>query len=178
MNREPLTQMYYLKRTILIYERVFGKLPEYPKEKLTAAHDEDSFIAVVDAVREYLEKKIRQATLSDEDMNLLLEFDVVDFLELAEVCDFDVITEKHHHRKFFNEIENDIIIETLLAEFEKLWDFEDDGPFFIEVYDFNDYCLFFASMSELESFVNSYDVAPYTAFEKVGTYSSQELCSA
>ena len=164
---EPLTQMYYLKRAILIYERVFGKLPEYPEAQLTTFDDVAGFAQAVEDVRRYVEKQIRQAVLSDDDANILQEFDVADFMELAEVCDFDLITDKHHHRKFFNEIENDFIIETLLAEFERLWQFDMDGPFFIDVYDFNDYRLFFASYDDLASFVRNYDVAPYTAFEMI-----------
>lgn len=166
MEYNPFVSLYYLKKTILIYERVFGYYPNREEQDFHS-NSEAEFAELVEKIQSELETEIRSAELSAEDVAFLYEQSATDFIDLAEHCDFELITEKHHHRKFFNEIENEAIVETLLSEVCRLWNIDAEGEFFVELYDFNDRPIFFATREDLENFVKNFDVAPYVAFQTI-----------
>lgn len=166
MEYNPFVSLYYLKKTILIYERIFGHYPNRV-EQVLHSNSEAEFAELVEKIQRELDAEIRSAELSAEDVAFLNEHSATDFIELAEYCDFELITDKHHHRKFFNEIENEAIVETLLSEIQRLWNIDVAGDFFVELYDFNDRPIFFATLEDLENFVKNFDVAPYVAFQTI-----------
>ena len=84
--------------------------------------------------------------------------------------DYEVYTDKHHHRKFWNEIENHGSIESFLEKFLEIFDAEDEPQnFAVALYDFNDYDIVFANEDDMNSFLCNFDVAPYTVFRIDGT---------
>ena len=165
---EPINRMYYTRRAILLYERVFGHTPTLTLdqlEELRNINTQERFEEVCYMIQDALRAKVENATVSDEDKEFLEELNYDSFLELADKGDFELITEKYHRRKFFNEIANDSIIDALITSFESLWNLPIEGPYFVEVYDLGDEAIFFHSYKKMKEFVDEYDVTPFTAFE-------------
>lgn len=175
---DPFVTMYYLKKAILVYQFAYGVYPNLRDIPMGCIEDEDSFCDVAEQVTDYINNKIIQAPKTTELMDFIAQYqDCKTLLDVVECCDFDVITSKHHGRKFFNEIYNEEIISFFIDEFERIWEVDENGPYFIEVYDLNDHPIYFATMDDLNSMVNNFDIAPYTAFETVNG-ASYELWSA
>ena len=168
---EPINRMYYTRRAILLYERVFGNTPKLTLEQMEELRNiktQERFEEVCYMIQDELRAKVENATLSDEDKEFLEELNYASFLELADNGDFELITEKYHRRKFFNEIANDSIIDALITSFESLWSLPVEGPYFVEVYDLGDEAIFFNSYKKMKEFLAEYEVTPYTAFEVKG----------
>lgn len=181
MNKhvEPIGLMYYTKKAVLLYERVFGHKPIVDPcdvATLEAIESKERFETVCARIQEVLKEQVFNATLSNEDKEFLEELQFSSFLELADEGDFALVTEKYYHRKFFNEIPNDAIISSLITAFERLWELPSKGPYFIEIYDLGDEAIFFESYDAMKQFVGDYDVTPYTAFE-VKEHHAAELYS-
>ena len=170
---DPFVSMYYLKRAILIYQFVYGTYPTIRDIPSCGIDDKESFCFAVSDAIDAINYKIITAPHTPELQAFVNEHGCPDVLTVVECCDFDVITSKHHGRKFFNEIENESIISFFIDEFERIWEIDENGPYFISVYDWNDYDIYFATLEDLHSFVNNYDIAPYTAFETDGTVSKE-----
>lgn len=164
---DPFVSMYYLKRAILVYQFMFGNYPTLSDIPQVCIEDEESFCDAVSDAIDAINYKIITAQYTPELQAFCNEHNCPDVLTVVESHDFELITSEHHPGKFFNEIENDSIISYFIDEFERVWDIDEDGPYFISVYDWNDYDLYFADMDDLNSFVNNYDIAPYTVFEIV-----------
>ena len=158
-------KMYYLRRAMLVYQFVFGTYPKLTEILSGDATDQNEFAQVVDNATDIINAKIIAAPKTPEVTALCDEYDCSDVLQVVECCDFNVITDKHHHRKFFNEIENDEAFMYFVEMFERIWEVDEDGEFFIMVYDWGDHCIYFADREDLYSMVNNYDIAPYTAFQ-------------
>lgn len=176
---EPIGLMYYTKKAILLYERVFGYKPIVDPCDITTLESIESqkrFETVCARIQETLKEQVFNANLSNEDKELLEELQFSNFLELADEGDFALVTEKYYRRKFFNEIPNDAIITSLITAFERLWELPSEGPYFIEIYDLGDEAIFFDSYDAMKQFVDDYDATPYTAFE-VKEHCSVELYS-
>ena len=164
---DPFVSMYYLKRAILVYQFMFGSYPNLSDIPMVSIDDKESFCYAVSDAIDAINYKIITAAYTPELQAFCNEHSCPDVLTVVESCDFEVITDKHHHRKFFNEIENDSIISYFIDEFERVWEIDEDGQYFVSVYDWNDHDIFFSDMDDLNSFVNNYDIAPYTVFEMV-----------
>ena len=164
---DPFVAMYYLRRAILVYQFVFGVYPTLKDIPIGCIEDEDSFCDAVSQAIDDINYKIITATYTPELQAFCNEHNCPDILTVVEACDFSVITQKHHGRKFFNEIYLEEIISFFIDEFERIWEMDENGPYFISVYDWNDYDLYFANLDDLNSFVHNFDIAPYTAFETV-----------
>ena len=165
---EPIQCLYYTRKAILLYERVFGSTPQLNADEFLQLQNilsRDVFAEMCEKIQSALREKVAAATLSDEDKNFLEELNYDSFITLADEVDFSLITEKHHRRKFFNEIPNDRIIDALINSFEQLWNLPTEGPYFVEVYDLGDEPVFFHSYEDMTRFLDEYDVTPYTAFE-------------
>ena len=159
------TQVYYLKRSVLLYQFATGHYPRLKDLVIGQIEDEDTFFSVVGDVLESINQQILGYT--NDHLALLQKYNCTNLVELAECCDFDVITDKHHHRKFFNEIENDEIVEFFIEKLFSILDLSEEGNYIISIYDFNNYDICFPTLAELETFVQKYDVVPYTAYELV-----------
>lgn len=177
---EPITLMYYVKRAILLYERVFGHYPAADPVDLMSLYGVETqpeFEAICKRIESELKAKVQSATISDEDKEFLADINYESFIELAENGDFELITDKYHRRKFFNEIPNEAIVDALITAFERIWEIPQEGPYFVSVYDLADEALFFDNYDDLCSFIHNYEVTPYTVFE-VKEHVSVELYSA
>lgn len=177
---EPITLMVEVKKAILLYERVFGRYPEADIGDLMSLYDVETqkeFEAICKRAVQKLREKVQAATLSAQDKQFLEDLEYGSFLELACEGDFNLITEKYHTRKYFNEIPNEIIVDALITTFERIWEIDEDGSFYISVYDLANELLFFENYDDLCSFVHNYAVAPYTVFE-LKNNKSVEITSA
>lgn len=174
---DPFVSTYYLKKAILVYQFVFGVYPNLRDLPIGAIEDYEGFCNEAASATDYLNAKILAATYSPELTEMLTAYNCSNILEVVECCDFDVITSKHHGNKFFNEIENEEIISFFIDKFEEIWDVDDNGDFFIEIYDWNDYPIYFKTFDDMMSLFHNYDCTPCTAFEVVNGH-SQELWSA
>lgn len=176
---EPVYLLCDTKKAILLYERVFGRTPDasdMANELIQNIQTKDMFANVCNMLQTSLLQMVEAKPLSEEDKNFLDELNYASWKDLYENGDFSLITEEYHHRKFFNEIANDKIIQSLIESFIKLWGLSDNGPYFVEVYDIGDEAIFFNSREEMEKKLNECDYTPYTAFE-VKDHCSVELYS-
>ena len=165
---EPIALICDVKKAILLYERVFGSYPAADIGDLMYLYDIETqveFEEVCNRIVEELYEKVQTATLSQENKDFLEELNYTSFIELACEGDFDLITSKYHCRKYFNEIPNELIVDTLITAFERIWEIDTEGPFYITVYDLADEPVFFSNYDDLCSFVHNYAVEPYVAFE-------------
>lgn len=88
-------------------------------------------------------------------------------------ADSEVYTDKYHHRKFANEIENSDLVNILLEKFVSLYDdihvFTDSSrmnkEYNLRLYDFNDYDLYFLSEQDAELFASEFILDTYTLFK-------------
>ena len=122
---EPITLMYYVKRAVLLYERVFGKYPTINPEDIaffTTIETQPEYEAICKRIERELIAKVRTATISPEDQEFLDELNYKSFIDLERNGDFELITEKYHRRKFFNEIPNEVIVSSLIDAFERIWE--------------------------------------------------------
>ena len=54
----------------------------------------------------------------------------------------------------------------LIEKFLEIFEVKDEPQkYAVSLYDFNDYDIVFSSEDDMNSFLNNFDVAPYTAFE-------------
>ena len=158
-------KMYYLKRAMLVHQYVFGTYPNPPEILSGDATDQNEFAQVVDNAIDIINAKIIAAPKTPEVKALCDEYDCSDVLQLVERHGFHPITYKHHPHKFFHEIENVEAFMYFVEMFERIWNLDKDGEFFIEVYILADHRLYFADRENLYSMVENYDVSPYTAFQ-------------
>lgn len=95
-------------------------------------------------------------------------------LDKWETGDYKVFTDKYHHRKYLNEIENHDTINSLIEKFIELSKDEykvsgketDNMLWMIEVYDFNDYGLYFETEEDLNKFLGEFDIASCVVFSR------------
>ena len=84
--------------------------------------------------------------------------------------DYEVYTDKYYHRMFFNEIENDDIVDNIfdvIANHFELYD--DNRPFCLSLYDFNNAFIYFKTEADMNNFFCKYDIVPCTAYENKDT---------
>lgn len=91
-----------------------------------------------------------------------------------EYGDSESYTDKYHHRKFPNEIENSCLVAMLLKKFVSLYDEihvcddeEHNGEKYnLRLYDFNDHDLYFSTEQDAETFASKFDPSPYTLYKQ------------
>lgn len=113
----------------------------------------------------------------------LSKFISIDDYELISYKDYEEYTDDHHHRKFWNEIEDDALTHTLLMKFDDIIhkdEFDEVGTqdcVDVDAYDFADYAFRFKNLEQAESFIKKYGVIPCSVYEvKDGMY--EELYTA
>ena len=151
--------LYYAKKAMLMVECIDDNFDRVNKvfdsilPSLTSAVDLNDITAVAEQYFEGIKALIPESTYEE-------------WL----YSDYEVYTDKHHHRKFWNEIENHGSIETFLEKFLEIFDAEDEPQnFAVALYDFHDYDIVFANEDDMNSFLCNFDVAPYTVFRIDGT---------
>lgn len=163
-----LTELYYIKKYILMLENLKGNndfskgLFEEFRKKNVEPSDETMLLSQICEFRDILKDSIPEEQLDE-----------------WEYSDYDVYTDEHHHRQFWNEIENEEIVEYFFGLFTKILELEvsETSEFFVSLYDFHDEALYFENETDMESFLCNYDCAPYTAFQIHEDY-NEELYSA
>lgn len=162
--------LYYIKRYMLMIENI---------------HGEESISMTIDQQKSIQDKINEIQTL--QELNFLAKFyefalkDIipVDRLDAWMVSDYEDFTDKYHHRKFWNEIENNPIIDTFIEQFCKIYgkckiytdsNYDDNICMWnLKLYDFNDYDLYFISQESLESFAEDFELEPYTVYARSKT---------
>ena len=80
-------------------------------------------------------------------------------------ADYEAYTESFHHRKFWNEIPNDVATKNLFNYFVSFTGTNVENPKYrLCLYDFNDEDLLFETEEDLQNFMSVYDCAPATVF--------------
>lgn len=155
-----LEQICLLKKRILQLERLrYGtQFSDKQFENFRATFDEPKTISELESQIDEFRRSYIQYYIPE------------DIIELWEYCDYSVYTDFNHHRKFPNEIENDVSVAYFLEKFFELSEVEtnetDNAQFMLELYDFNNYAVYFETKEDLEEFLNKYSPEPCTCFEQ------------
>lgn len=151
-------QLYYCKKVMLMAENLnngFEKVDEIYEELKARLLSIDSIECLMLLAEEYfyeLKKLVPDETYEDWFYS-----------------DYDIYTDKYHHRSYWNEIPNHQSIVDFLEKFLEIFDAQNEPQnFAISLYDFNNYDIIFANEDDLNSFLCNFDIAPYTVFEIKG----------
>lgn len=103
--------------------------------------------------------------------------------EELEAQDYEVYTNKHHHRKFWNEIPLPEIAEGIVNAYKFLagLEYTENSNYAVSIYDLSDEEFYFDSKKDMEAFLKIEDIVPYTVYKiKKGTEGNMyvELYSA
>ncbi|NLZ94404.1 MAG: hypothetical protein GX921_01085 [Bacteroidales bacterium] len=155
------------------------KLDEF--ERVTAPFEVDTLKGKI-TPEEYVRAVI---AFKDDVVMPLIPKDVREDLELN---DYEIYTDKHHHRQYWNEIPLPMIALNFVDEYKKIADLNhtEESKYCAVIYDLSDDEFCFNTLEEMETFLRVEDVAPFTAFELVGlesfngmtAYELRELYSA
>lgn len=163
LTKNIFDELYYLKRDILIAENIVGyhNVSKAIQYKTIAGYTAEQTTTHIIATRE----KVKALIPSD-------------MYEKCQYVDSEVYTDKYYHRKFFNEIENDIIIENILNNiiYVLKLDKTEDKKLCLSLYDLNNEMIFFCTEKDMEQFTNNYSISLYTAYS-VNNNSFVELYS-
>jgi hypothetical protein len=93
-----------------------------------------------------------------------------DVYSMWDCGDYTAYTDTLHHRKFWNEIENDVatqyFFEVLCNLIGVATEEDEDKLFMLELYDFNDVSLYFDSEEDANAFINRYGIDTCVGFER------------
>ena len=146
--------LYYAKKAILMLENLdnnFERVSKIYKKFANSIHHAEDMRELTNLAENY-EKELRE---------LIPE----DIYEEWDYGDYEVYTDKFHHRKFWNEIENHKSINAFLDRFlEVYYERPKKENFAVSIYDFNNYDITFEKLEDMEEFIEKYDIIPYTAF--------------
>ena len=159
-------ELYYLKKSVLMLENIdngiskinslFSDFRTNNPKPLT----EEQLIVQVNTFRNMLDKRIP-----------------IMIKEEWYFSDYDVYTDKLHHRKFWNEIENDNSVNYFLHTFIEIKNLGNVYlPYMLSLYDFNNADIYFESEEKAKIFALEYDCAPCTLFRQHRRY-NEELWS-
>lgn len=115
----------------------------------------------VDILMNIIESLIKSIanTITEEDRENITEYN-----------DYTLYTNKYHYREYWNEIENDNIIDEALLKFCSLVYIEghlnvlNEHVYELRLYDLNDYPMYFDTLHSLKKFINKYCIQCFTAF--------------
>ena len=82
--------------------------------------------------------------------------------------EYSLYTQKKYGKKFYNEIENPILIDNILEKVRRIMPVKGDGAFALSIYDLNNELIYFDSEEELSDFAQRYSILPATAYRQVG----------
>lgn len=154
-----LTELYLVKKHILMVENIKDGMTEIKeifadfKSKHTTPTTEIELLAQIGELRDIFRKMI-----DDEQYEEWFH------------GDYEMYTDKFHHRSYWNEIPNDVVTDYLFEQFVNLLEIteSDASQYSVSLYDFNDEYIYFENEDDMNSFIYNYDCAPYTVFEKDG----------
>ena len=156
------TNLYKCKKLMLMLENLHGQLTT---NKMTP----EDFTKI----KEYLTQitTLNQLTLVVETLNTKFhEIIPNDTYEYWNTGDYEGYTDQYHHRKYWNEIENHPIIDTLIEQAIKIFNTtseyhvysdthysQDKCLWNLRLYDFHDYDLYFETEDHLLKFLNTFE---------------------
>ena len=155
--------LYYIKRYMLMIENIHGESAlrlTSEQTKILQSHINDiETLPELSTFEKFYELALKDIIPSDK-------------LDEWETSDYEEFTNGYHHRKFWNEIENNPIIDMFIVRFCELYGgckiYTDETYnkstclWNLRLYDFNDYDLYFTSMEDLENFTDQFEIEPYT----------------
>ena len=173
-NTKFFADVYYLKRAQLLSEYLTGNLEKidelYNNEFKNKVKDADTVDSLLEVVNSFTQK-IKDSIANDDI-----------YEEMMFYSDYDKFTDEHHHRKYWNEIENHESIDDILHQFLSIFDCDDieenETEYIISLYDFNNFEINCRSYDECSSLECNYDIEPYTVFERSEDGSFVESYSA
>lgn len=157
-----LTKLYYLKKLILQLE-CYKDSQQFPDTQFALFQKEhgecSSFFGwdrqIDEFQHDFIEKHLP-----------------LDIREEWEYSDYTAYTDKFHHRKFWNEIEDCNAVSYFLKKFFELARIStvetDTMNYCLYLYDFNNFAIYFEDENALNAFIEAEDVAPCTCFERKG----------
>lgn len=155
-----LSELYYLKKTVLMVENLDGGI-----SRIKSLFSEFKLKNPFPATEEQLIVQVRNFK---EIINACIPIDIK---EKWEYSDYSAYTDKLHHRKFWNEIENDSSVDYFLNAFVQIKKIGgSELPYMLLLYDFNDEALYFESEKKAKEFTLKYDCAPCTLFKQYSNY--------
>lgn len=160
-----LDEIYMLKKRILQLERLrFGT--EFSESVFK------NFLSLYGDKMNTLEEL--QEQLVNFRKNFIEYYIPEEIMDLWDSGDYEVYTDANHHRKMWNEIDNDSSVDFFLAKFFELEGVEcnekDGYNAMMSLYDFCDYCIYFKTTKDLEAFFEKYSVDCCTTFKRNDGY--------
>lgn len=159
-QNEFFSDLYYLKKYQLMQENIQGENSlDMDDETKTTVQKVSTLQDLCSVTKNFMEKTKK--------------FIPKETFEEWIYADSEVYTDKYHHRKFQNEIENSDLIIMLLEKFVSLYDdihVSNDSSrmseeYNLRLYDFNDYDLYFSSEQDAELFASEFSPDAYTLFK-------------
>lgn len=165
---DVFTNMYYIKRAILMLENINGEFEISIMSKQQKSTIQQN-LQEITTLYEF-STFIKRYKCSLEDAVPKKKFKV------WSNGDFRDFADKYHHRSYWNEIPNHFIIEVLIEKFCSLYrdckirtdtDFNPEiCTWNLRLYDFNDFDLYFTSKENLEKFAGEFELDPYSVYSK------------
>ena len=163
---EFFNYLYYTKRYCLMLENLEGEgINSFSKEQQILAERAFKKITTLDQLTSNL--YIYMITLA----KAIPE----DKLEEWNCAANEVFTDKYHHRRFFNEIENPLPIDLCVRNFCRLFtdsfiytddNFHDNCEWNLRISDLNNLDLYFESQEDLEKFTDNFMELSYCVFKR------------
>lgn len=164
-NKKIFSNIYCLKRNLLMVENIHGESFMFA-DKDTISHFKKKFADIT---------TLNQLNILIQNFVYLLKEHCVDEVGDTQFGDWEwgdheQFTDKYHHRKFWNEIENPEIIDELIHTFCKLWNNENHKIYTdsnydksictwnVRLYYFNDFDLYFENPEETYAFVEDFSL--------------------
>ena len=115
----------------------------------------------------------------EEDIEYMEGYITEAIIEFLDNGDYEVYTNDHHGRKFWNQIELPHQVQRYFDIFQKIMcgGLKDTSKYELQFYDLYPNSLFFDDLETLEKLIGAEDFVPFTVFENDGE-SSVELYSA
>lgn len=163
---EFFKSLYYCKKHMLMLEKLYGEYTVNHINKQTAAEMVENFDKIT-TPREL----VMFVQLFDAELKANIPYAI---LEKWETENYEFFTNEHHHRQYWNKIENHDTINYLIEKFIELSKDEykvsgketDNMLWLVEVYDFNDYGFYFEKKEDLDEFLGEFDIAPCVVFSR------------
>jgi hypothetical protein len=167
MELTMLDKIYVLKLRILQLERL----------RLSTSFSDEQFKNFRKLTDDATDIATLEQQLKDFRENYIEEYIPEEVMDLWDSGDYEVFTDKCHHRKFMNEIENDCSVEYFIEKFFELMGVstsEGDNAFRISLYDLNDFDIYFPSEAVAMEFIEKCRPDCYTAFSRKEDYWQEE----
>lgn len=172
-NSKLFSNICYLKKSMLMFENIHGKL-------FMVTHKD-----IMDNIKQALDniKSISELNLLTQNLVCFIKDYCIDAIGIKkfdkwQYGNYEQFTDKYHHRKFWNEIENHEIIDEFIQTFCRLWNNENHKIYTdsnydesictwnVRLYNFNNFDLYFENQEETDAFTENFELEPITVSAK------------